>query len=160
VLNNWGYSKLSRGAPRDAERLFAEALQHDSTLFTAKNNLVLARAAQRRYELPVIPMTQTERAELLHTMALAAIRQGDTSVGRALLRDAVDTHPQHFEAAAWRWRALNRAARDARAILRRRLLADDRRAAVAAWVVWSDLKSMRIPTRGAGAAGVYALVAR
>jgi Flp pilus assembly protein TadD len=100
VLNNWGYSKLSRGAPRDAERLFAEALQHDSTLFTAKNNLVLARAAQRRYELPVMPVTQTERAELLHTMALAAIRQGDASVGRALLRDAVDTHPQHFEAAA------------------------------------------------------------
>jgi Flp pilus assembly protein TadD len=100
VLNNWGFSKLSRGDHRDAERLFSEALQHDSTLFTAKNNLVLARAAQRRYELPVIAMTQTERAELLHTMALAAIRQGDTSVGRALLREAVDTHPQHFEAAA------------------------------------------------------------
>ena len=100
VLNNWGFSKLTRGAHRDAERLFAEALQHDSTLFTAKNNLVLARAAQRRYELPVVPMTQTERAELLHTMALAAIRQGDTAVGRALLSEAVDTHPQHFEAAA------------------------------------------------------------
>ena len=100
VLNNWGYSKLSRGAHRDAERLFAEALQHDSSLFTAKNNLVLARAAQRRYELPVISMTQTERAELLHTMALGAIRQGDTGAGRALLREAVDTHPQHFEAAA------------------------------------------------------------
>lgn len=100
VLNNWGFSKLSRGAPRDAERLFAEALQHDASLFTAKNNLVLARAAQRRYELPLLPMTQTERAELLHTMALAAIRQGDTGVGRALLRDAVETHPQHFEAAS------------------------------------------------------------
>ena len=100
VLNNWGFSKLSRGDHRDAERLFSEALQHDSTLFTAKNNLVLARAAQRRYELPVLSMTQTERAELLHTMALAAIRQGDTAVGRALLREAVDTHPQHFEAAA------------------------------------------------------------
>jgi len=100
VLNNWGFSKLSRGDHREAERLFTEALQHDSSLFTAKNNLVLARAAQRRYELPLIQITQTERAELLHTMALAAIRQGDTSVGRALLRDAIDTHPQHFEAAA------------------------------------------------------------
>jgi Flp pilus assembly protein TadD len=100
VLNNWGFSKLTRGAHPEAERLFSEALQHDASLFTAKNNLVLARAAQRRYELPVIGMTQTERAELLHTMALAAIRQGDTAVGRALLREAVETHPQHFEAAA------------------------------------------------------------
>ncbi|MCB1397119.1 MAG: tetratricopeptide repeat protein [Rhodobacteraceae bacterium] len=100
VLNNWGYSKLTRGDARGAERLFVEALHHDPSLFTAKNNLVLARAAQRRYELPLIEMTQTERAELLHTMALAAIRQGDIETGRALLREAIATHPQHFEAAA------------------------------------------------------------
>ena len=100
VLNNWGYSKLTRGDNRGAEQLFAEALRHDPSLFTAKNNLVLARAAQRRYELPLIEMTQTERAELLHTMALAAIRQGDIETGRALLREAIATHPQHFEAAA------------------------------------------------------------
>lgn len=100
VLNNWGYSKLTRGDNRGAERLFLEALQHDPSLFTAKNNLVLARAAQRRYELPLIEMTQIERAELLHTMALAAIRQGDVQTGRGLLQEAVATHPQHFEAAA------------------------------------------------------------
>jgi len=100
VLNNWGYSKLTRGDYRGAERLFTDALRHDGSLFTAKNNLVLARAAQRNYELPLIEMTQAERAELLHTMALAAIRQGDTQTGRALLQDAIATHPQHFEAAA------------------------------------------------------------
>lgn len=100
TLNNWGYSKLTRGDSRGAERLFLEALQHDRTLFTAKNNLVLARAARREYELPLIEMTQGERAELLYTMALAAIRQGDVSIGRNLLQDAVATHPQHFEAAA------------------------------------------------------------
>jgi len=100
VLNNWGYSKLTRGDNRGAERLFAEAIRHDPTLFTAKNNLVLARAAQRRYDLPLVEMTQIERAELLHTMALAAIRQGDVATGRALLEDAIATHPQHFEAAA------------------------------------------------------------
>jgi len=100
VLNNWGYSKLTRGDNRGAERLFAEALTYDPSLFTAKNNLVLARAAQRRYELPLIEMTQVERAELLHTMALAAIRQGDVRTGRGLLEDAIATHPQHFEAAA------------------------------------------------------------
>ena len=73
VLNNWGFSKLTRGDKQGAEKLFIEALTYDPQLFTAKNNLVLARAAQRKYDLPVVKMTQTERAELLYTMALAAI---------------------------------------------------------------------------------------
>ena len=106
VLNNWGYSKLTRGDHRGAERLFTEALRHDPGQFTVKNNLVLARAAQRRYELPLMQITQVERAELLHTMALAAIRQGDVAVGRGLLQDAIATHPQHFEAAVLALRAL------------------------------------------------------
>lgn len=100
ILNNWGYSKLSRGAFPEAERLFGESLRNDPALFTAKNNLVLARGAQGNYTLPVVPMTQEERAQLLHTLALSAIKQGDVSTGEGLLRDAIDTHPQHFEAAA------------------------------------------------------------
>lgn len=99
VLNNWGYSKLTRGKFADAERLFAESLKYDENLFTAKNNLVLARGAQRNYDLPVIPMTQVERAQLLHTMALTAIKQGDIVTGKSLLKQAIETHPQHFEAA-------------------------------------------------------------
>ena len=99
TLNNWGYSQLTRGNYADAERLFGEALTYDSTLFTAKNNLVLARAAQRKYDMPVVPMTQIERAELLHTAALSAIKQGDLTTGKTLLREAIDTHPQHFDAA-------------------------------------------------------------
>lgn len=106
VLNNWGYSKLSRGAYSDAEGLFVEAITYDDELFTAKNNLALARGAQRNYELPVVPMTQTERAQLLHTLALAAIKQGDVAIGRGLLQEAIDTHPQHFEAAVRALRAL------------------------------------------------------
>ena len=100
VLNNWGFSKLSRGEPGDAERLFVRALKDDPSLFTAKNNLVLARGARREYTLPIVEMTQTERAMLLHTAALAAIKQGDVATGEALLRDAIQTHPQYFEAAA------------------------------------------------------------
>ena len=99
TLNNWGFSKLTRGDYREAERLFGEALAYDSTLFTAKNNLVLARAAQKNYSLPLIQVTQVERAQLLHTMALAAIKQGDTTTGKDLLEQAIDTHPQHFDAA-------------------------------------------------------------
>ena len=107
VLNNWGYSKLTRGEYAAAEKLFNEALTYDPALFTAKNNLVLARAAQRKYDLPVVRMTQTERAELLYSAGLAAIKQGDVTTGKGLLQQAVDTHPQFFEAAARSLEALD-----------------------------------------------------
>ena len=106
VLNNWGYSKLSRGDFKEAERLFADAIRQDSSLFTAKNNMVLARGAQRDYNLPVIPMSQVERAQLLHTLGLSAIKQGDVETGKGLLQEAINTHPQHFEAAVRSLRAL------------------------------------------------------
>lgn len=100
VYNNWGYSKLTRGDYGDAERLFVDALRFSPDMFTAKNNLVLARGAQRNYAIPVVPMTQTERARLMHTMALAAIKQNDVTIGKSLLNDAIATHPQYFEEAA------------------------------------------------------------
>ena len=99
VYNNWGFSKLTRGDYPAAERLFIDALRFDPGMFTAKNNLVLARGAQRNYTLPAVTMTQIERAQLLHTMALAAIKQNDVSIGESMLRDAIDTHPQFFEPA-------------------------------------------------------------
>ena len=106
VMNNWGYSKLTRGDYADAERLFGEAIRQDQSLFTAKNNLILARGAQHNYTLPVIPMGQSERAQLLYTMALTAVKQGDVEIGKGLLRDAIETHPQHFEEAVRSLRAL------------------------------------------------------
>ncbi len=99
VYNNWGFSKLTRGDYPAAERMFTDALRFNSNLFTAKNNLVLARGAQRNYTMPVVPMTQIERAQLMHTMALAAIKQNDVIIGKSLLNDAINTHPQFFEAA-------------------------------------------------------------
>lgn len=85
VLNNWGFSKLTRGDSAGAEKLFAEATKHDNKRFVIKNNLALARAAQGNYSLPIVPMTQTERA--------------DIAMAKTLFRDAVSTHPQYFEAA-------------------------------------------------------------
>lgn len=107
VLNNWGYSKLSRGDFAGAERLFSEALSYDPELFTAKNNLVLARGAQRKYDLPIVAMSQVERAQLLYTSALSAIKQGDVATGKAMLHDAIETHPQHFDAAVRSLEALD-----------------------------------------------------
>ncbi|MBD3678233.1 MAG: tetratricopeptide repeat protein [Rhodobacteraceae bacterium] len=100
VYNNWGYSKLTRGDYRGAEEMFKRALTYDPSLFTAKNNLVLARGAQRNYDLPLIRMTQEERAQLLYTLGLAAVKQGDVNIGKGLLREAVESHPRHFDAAA------------------------------------------------------------
>lgn len=106
VLNNWGYSKLTRGEFTEAERLFNEAISYDPELFTAKNNLILARGAQRNYSVPPIPVTQTERAELLYTLGLSAVKQGDVATGKGLLREAVDTHPRHFDEAVRALRTL------------------------------------------------------
>jgi Flp pilus assembly protein TadD len=106
VLNNWGYSKLTRGKYREAERLLSDALRYDRNLFTAKNNLVLARGAQGNYNLPSVPMTQEERAQLLHSMGLAAVKRGDVQTGKGLMREAVDTHPRHFDPAVRALRAL------------------------------------------------------
>ena len=81
-------------------------MTYSPDMFTAKNNLVLARAAQGNFNLPLVQMSQVERAELLHTAALAASRQGEVDVGRGLLAEASDTHPRHFEAAVRAQRAL------------------------------------------------------
>ena len=99
VLNNWGFSRLSRGDFDGAEELFLEAIRYDPALFTAKNNLVMARAAQGNYQMPLVRMSEIERAQLLHTAGLAAIRQGKTDVGRGLLAEAIETPPQQLEAA-------------------------------------------------------------
>ncbi|WP_171100388.1 lipopolysaccharide assembly protein LapB [Ruegeria sp. HKCCD7255] len=109
VMNNWGYSKLTRGDFVDAERLFTQAIQQDKNLFTAKNNLVLARSAQGNYSLPVIPMSQTERALLLNTMGISAVKRGDVNIAKNLFREAIATHPQHFDEAVRSLRALEEA---------------------------------------------------
>lgn len=100
ILNNWGVSKLSRGAFSDAEGKFREAVSFDRELFVAKNNMVIARGRQGNYNLPIIPMTEIEKAQLLHDLAVVALDNGDTVVARNLLQDALDVHPQHFDAAA------------------------------------------------------------
>ena len=45
-------------------------------------------------------MSQIERAQLLHTLGLAAIKRGDVEIGKGLFKEAIEAHPQHFEEAA------------------------------------------------------------
>ncbi|PIE07117.1 MAG: hypothetical protein CSA74_08865 [Rhodobacterales bacterium] len=111
ILNNWGFSKLARGDFKGAEKLFLEALTYDSSMFTAKNNLMMARGGQRKYDIPAISLSQVERAQMLYTLGLAAIKQGDVSMGKTLLEEAIDTHPQHFDEAVRSLRALENGTR-------------------------------------------------
>jgi len=99
VLNNWGISKLERDQYSAAEKLFKQAISSDSEMFTAKNNLVITLGKQKIYRLPVIPMSDKERAILLFNLAREAIRNGDVDIARGLLSDAIDIHPQYFEPA-------------------------------------------------------------
>jgi len=108
VYNNWGISKMSRGDRKGAEEMFIRAISFDASLFSAKNNLAISRATRKNYDLPVVPMTKQEEAQLLHNVALQAIRNGDVAIGRGLLEKAVETHPQHFEQAVAKLEALNR----------------------------------------------------
>ena len=99
ALNNWGYSKLTRKDYKGAASLFSEAITYNNSMFTAKNNLVLARSAMKNYELPVIPMNGEERAMLTYTAGLAAVKNGDKDQGRVLIQKAIELHPRHFKEA-------------------------------------------------------------
>jgi len=107
VLNNWGYSKMSRGKYHAAEKLFTEAITSDPKMFTAKNNLVLARGALKNFTLPLIRMTQVEKSELMYTLAISALKQGYVVIARGLLEDAIDTNPRQFDAAVRTLQSLN-----------------------------------------------------
>lgn len=107
VLNNWGVSKRIRGDMEDAENLFRQALRADPSLFRAKVNLVQTRAARGEYQLPVVPMTDEERAILYYEAAKVAVQKGDRDIARGLLQEAIDTHPRHFAAAVEALRALS-----------------------------------------------------
>ena len=106
VLNNWGVSKLSRGDFKGAEGLFEKSLSYNSKLFSAKNNLAISRGLQGNFELPVVPMTETEKAVILNNLGVIAERQGKKNIARGLFVAAVETHPQHYEGAASRLAAL------------------------------------------------------
>ncbi len=99
TLNNWGFSKRIRGEMQDAENLFRQALRADPSLFRAKVNLVQTRALRGEYQLPVIPMSDEERALLYYEAAKVAVNKGDRDIARGLLQEAIDTHPRHFAAA-------------------------------------------------------------
>jgi Flp pilus assembly protein TadD len=106
VLNNWGVSQMSRGDLLAAAEMFERALSYDSRLFSAKNNLAIAHGLMGDYQLPAVPMTETEKAYLLNNLGVIAERSGQPEIARGLFAAAVEAHPQHYAAAASRLSAL------------------------------------------------------
>jgi len=108
VMNNWGMSKLARGQNKKAEEYFQEAISLDPNMFSAKNNLVRSRGIRKNYELPIMRMSETEEAQLLHNLGIIATNNGDYDIARGLFELAVDTHPRHFKEAANNLAALDK----------------------------------------------------
>lgn len=91
---------MSRGDLAAAEASFKRALSYDATVFNAKNNLAIARALQGEYSLPLVPMTDKEKAVLLNNMGIVAMRSGNEKVAKGLFAAAVDANPQYYAGAA------------------------------------------------------------
>ncbi|MEM1313293.1 MAG: tetratricopeptide repeat protein [Pseudomonadota bacterium] len=106
ILNNWGVSRMARGDFLAAQRSFEEALIFDPNLFSAKNNLAISFGLQRRYRLPVVTLSNEEKAVLLHNLGVIALRQGDRDIGKGLLEQSLATHPQYYAPAADKLAAL------------------------------------------------------
>ena len=93
--------------PRIIPAIQLEKVRSDALrLFSAKNNLAIARGLQGNYQLPVVPMTETEKAIMLNNLGVIAVRRGEAKIAKGLFVAAVETHPQHYEEAAGRLSAL------------------------------------------------------
>ena len=106
ILNNWGVSRMSRKEYDAASRLFEESLAHNPRLFNAKNNLAVSRALEGEYRLPLVTLSEEERATLLHNVGVIALRRGDTSQAKGLFTMALEAHPRFYPAAAEKLAAL------------------------------------------------------
>lgn len=106
VLNNWGVSQMARGDLKAAEKTFERAVSYDTALFSAKNNLAIVRGLQGQFTLPLVPLSDEERAVLLNNLGIVAMRQGDERLARGLFAAAVDAHPQYYASAADKLTAL------------------------------------------------------
>lgn len=106
ILNNWGVSLMSRGDLPKATSTFERALTYNSRLFSAKNNLAISRGLQGNFQLPIVPMTEREKAIILNNLGLIALRKGEKNIAKGLFAAAVEAHPQHYSAAADRLAAL------------------------------------------------------
>ena len=64
------------------------------------------RGLQGEFSLPLVPLTDAEKAVLLNNLGIIAMRRGDERVARGLFAAAVDAHPQFYASAADKLSAL------------------------------------------------------
>ncbi len=76
ILNNWGVSRMSRKEYDAASRLFVKALAYNPRLFNARNNLAVSRTLEGEHRLPLVTLSEEERATLLHNVGVIALRRG------------------------------------------------------------------------------------
>ncbi len=100
IINNWGVSQMARRDFKAAEKLFLKAVSYDSTLFAPKNNLAIVRGLQGNYSVPLVPLTEHEKAVILNNLGIIAMRRGDEKIAKGLFAAAVDTSPQYYASAA------------------------------------------------------------
>ena len=98
---------MSRGDYPAAQRTFEEAIAHNPRVFSIKNNLAVSRALQGEYRLPLVTMSEEERATMLHNVGVIALRRGDADEAKGLFTMAVETHPRYYPAAAEKLAALD-----------------------------------------------------
>ena len=68
---------------------------------------MISRGLQGNFELPIVPMTEREKAIILNNLGLIALRQDKKNIAKGLFAAAVEAHPQHYEAASDRLAALD-----------------------------------------------------
>lgn len=99
ILNNRGFSYLSRGEPDKAIADFVAALDARPDMQVARNNLRLAIAMKGDYRRAVAGISRDPAADL-NNAGFAAILRGDYAHARSLLGEAIKARNEYYALAA------------------------------------------------------------
>lgn len=99
VLNNRGFSYLSRGRPDEAIADFVAALDAKPDMQVARNNLRLAIAMKGDYRRAVAGISRDPAADL-NNAGFAAMLRGDYADAKSLLGEAIKARHEYYALAA------------------------------------------------------------
>lgn len=99
-LNNWGMSLLAQSKYAQAEKKFADALEHDPDFALANSNLRLCMALQGKYEQALVGAQGDTLPAILNNIGYAAMVRGDREAAQSYLLRAMDESPRYHDTAA------------------------------------------------------------